>query len=274
VTITNARPSPFTQLTSQADWELLFQAAGLGDGVNMNGSVGSLAPTLNTGARTLDIAAGSCCIKGALWSTDATVSTAIPAASAQDRIDRLVMRLNRTAGTAAAFLQPFLIQGTPSGSPTIPSLSQTTTGNFDIPIAHWTSRSTGGLVTLVDERQSSSYGTTPVNMPAMTAGWSIGQTAKYRLNGDGDLQVVFRDLLPGTITDGTSIWAAGTFSGQYLVTGPRRMVAYTQLQGLDNSSQRTEGCALEFETDGSINVYGVAIASNRLDFHGTIPLWG
>jgi len=272
VTITNGRPSPFTQLTAQSDWELLFQAVGIGDGVNL-ALTGSLAPTLNTGARTLDMAAGSCVIKGVLWSCDATVSTAIAAASGQDRIDRLVMRLNRTAGTAAAFLQPVIIQGTPSGSPTIPALVQTTTGNFDIPICHWTSRSTGALVTLVDERLGALPTSTPQNMPSMANGWSVGQTAKYRLNGDGDLQIVFRDLICGTTTDGTNIWNAGSLSGNYLVAAPRRIVAYTSLQGLDGASNRTEGCAIEFEPDGSIQVYGAAVASGRLDCHATVPLW-
>jgi hypothetical protein len=315
MTVTNGRPSPFLQLTTDADWESFTGGAGNGDGVVMNPTT-SLAPSFDVPGRNIVMAAGNCIVKGKLWSTDANVSTAIPAASASNRIDRLVMRLNRTAGTAIAFLQPVVITGTPSGSPVIPAITQSPTGNWDLPICHWTSTSAGGLTSLVDERydvgrtmhsgpaanmptwlirptlfyqtdlnqvmvwNGSSWlflgqpADTVHNMPAMSAGWSIGQTAKYRLNGDGDLQVVFRDLIPGTITDGTTIWGAGTFSGNYLVTGPRRMVSYAQLQGLDPGSGRTEGCALSFESDGSVTVYGVASAATRLDFHGTIPLWG
>lgn len=149
--VQNARPSPFVQLTSDADWEAIFVSMGVGDGVVADPST-SLAPSLDTSGRNIVIAPGSALIKGKLWSCDASVSTPIPAASAQNRIDRLVLRLARTASTAATFVQPVLIQGTASGTPVEPTFSQTTTGNWDIPIAHWTSASSGSLTGLVDER--------------------------------------------------------------------------------------------------------------------------
>ena len=151
MTVTNARPSPFLTLNTDADWETITSGMGGDDGVILSPTT-SLAPSLDTGGRNAVVAAGACVVKGKLWSCDAPVSTAIPAASGQNRIDRLVMRLNRTAGTAAAFIQPVVITGTPSGSPVIPSLVQTPTGNWDLPISHWTSTSAGGLTTLVDER--------------------------------------------------------------------------------------------------------------------------
>lgn len=151
MTVTNGRPSPFLQLSAQADWETASGGLGASDGV-IAPSSGALAPSLDGAGRNAVMAAGACMVKGSLWSCDASVNTAIPAASGSDRIDRLTLRLLRTAGTATAFLQPNIITGTPSGSPVIPALIQTTTGIWDLPICHWTSKSTGALVSLVDER--------------------------------------------------------------------------------------------------------------------------
>jgi len=82
-----------------------------------------------------------------------SVSTPIPVASAQNRIDRLVLRLNRGASTSPTVVQPVVITGTPSGSPIEPPLVQTPTGLYDIPVCSWTSTSAGALTGLVDERQ-------------------------------------------------------------------------------------------------------------------------
>ncbi len=146
----DARPSAFTQLTATADWESLMAAAGVRDGVDQTSS---LVPTLDTSGRNAVIAAGNCVIKGMLWRCDAPVNTAIPAASASNRIDRLVLRMNRGASTSPTVIQPVVITGTPSGSPTEPPLVQTPSGIWDIPISSWTSASNGTLTGLLDERQ-------------------------------------------------------------------------------------------------------------------------
>jgi hypothetical protein len=149
----DARPSSFNQLSLTSEWEYLFAAAGVQDGID-GSTLGAAAmtPSLDTVGRNAVIAAGNVLIKGQLWRCDASVSTPIPAASAQNRIDRLVARLTRGATTSATVLQPVVITGTPSGSPVEPPLVQTTAGIFDIPICSWTSTSAGALTTLVDER--------------------------------------------------------------------------------------------------------------------------
>lgn len=146
----DARPSAFTQLTATSDWEYLLAAAGVRDGVDQ---FSSLTPTLDTSGRNAVMGAGNCIIKGMLWRCDAPVSTAIPAASASNRIDRLVLRLNRGASSSPTVIQPTIITGTPSGSPAEPPLTQTPAGVWDIPICSWTSVSNGTLVGLLDERQ-------------------------------------------------------------------------------------------------------------------------
>jgi hypothetical protein len=80
-------------------------------------------------------------------------STAIPAASVSNRIDRLVLRLDRSQSGGTTWVKPVVITGTPSGSPQIPALQSSPTGQWDLPIARWTSASNGALSGLVDERQ-------------------------------------------------------------------------------------------------------------------------
>jgi hypothetical protein len=316
MTVTNARPSPFLTLTTDADWESFTNGAGNGDGVVMSPST-SLAPSLDTGGRNAVMAAGTAIIKGKLWSCDAPVSTAVPVASAQNRIDRLVLQLNRSAGTAAAFVQPVVVTGTPSGTPTIPALTQGSSGVWQLPISHWTSTSAGGLTSLVDERidvgktmlsglaanmptwlirptlyfQTDTgdlyiwYGSSwnflsqapsaSQSMPAMTSGWNIGGLAKYKLNGDGDLQVSFRNLHSnGTQTnDGYNIWAAGSFSGNYLVPDYRRVPCYTDSLIWTSGTNRSEAAALEFAPDGSVSIFSVSQFATRVDCFATIPMW-
>jgi hypothetical protein len=148
----DARPSAFTQLTSVSDWEAICSAMACVNGID--GSFGSaMIPTLDTVGRNAVLADGNVSIKGQLWRCDAPVSTPVPAASAQNRIDRLVLRLTRGATTSATVVVPAVITGTPSGSPTIPALTQTPTGIWEFPVSHWTSTSAGALSGLVDDRR-------------------------------------------------------------------------------------------------------------------------
>lgn len=151
--IYDARPSAFTQLTTTSDWEALMAMAGAGC-TAIDGSVGSaMVPSLDTPGRNAVLADGNASIRGYLWRCDAPVSTSIPAASAQNRIDRLVLRLTRGAITSPTVITPTVIVGTPSGSPVIPPIVQTTTGIYDIPVSHWTSTSAGALSGLIDDRR-------------------------------------------------------------------------------------------------------------------------
>jgi hypothetical protein len=125
---------------------------GLPDGIDITAG-NAMAPSLDTAGRNAVIASGNVIIRGQLWRCDAPVSTLVPAASAQNRIDRLVIRLNRGATTSPTVVQPVIITGTPSGSPVEPPLTQTPTGLYDIPVCSWTSTSAGAITALVDERQ-------------------------------------------------------------------------------------------------------------------------
>ena len=147
----DARPSSFTQLSTTSDWEAALSILGFESGVDA--SVGSaMVPSLDTGGRNAVLADGNIMIRGQLWRCDAPVSTPIPAASAQNRIDRLVLQLNRGATTSPTVIQALVVTGTPAASPVIPALVQTATGIWQFPISHWTSTSTGTLTGLIDDR--------------------------------------------------------------------------------------------------------------------------
>src|SRR5215471_7101163 len=128
----DGRPSAFTQLSTTADWENFMSTAGIADRIDpING--GAFVSSFDVPGRNIVISAGQALIKGQLWRADAPVSTPIPAASAQNRIDRLVLRLNRGATTSPTVVQP-------------------TGGLWDLPVCSWTSASTGALSALTDER--------------------------------------------------------------------------------------------------------------------------
>lgn len=146
-----AYPLPtVTTVTTLTEWESLFAAMAASGVVAGVGS--ELAPSLNSGARTAVMAAGGALIRGFYKPISSSTGTAIPAASGQNRIDRLVLRLDRAASLAANFIKPTVLTGTPAGTPQPPALTQTTSGLWDLPIARWRALSTGGLDSLVDER--------------------------------------------------------------------------------------------------------------------------
>lgn len=187
MTTYDARPSAFTQLSATSDWEALLSIAGKLSAVD--GAVGSaMVPSLDTGGRNAVIADGNATIKGMLWRCDAPVSTPIPAASAQNRIDRLVLQLNRGAVTSPTVIQPIVVTGTPSGSPVIPALTQTAIGIWQLPISHWTSTSAGALTTLVDDRVlANDIWHNVVGDTGWSAISGVGPL-RYRFTGAGEIQ--------------------------------------------------------------------------------------
>lgn len=152
MTIQQAIPSAYSQLTTIGQWENLIESLGLRSGIYGDPAGTACQGSLDTGGRNADLAAGQAVIKGRFWSTDATVATAIPAASSQDRIDRLVLRMDRNAGSEATVIQPVVITGTPGSSPVPPAVSYTATGFYDVKICSWTSKAGGALTGLTDER--------------------------------------------------------------------------------------------------------------------------
>jgi hypothetical protein len=314
--VKDARPSGFTQLATTLEWEQLVGSYGLFDGVNDVPGGTALQGSFDVPGRNIQMNPGMAVIKGEMWSCDSIQATAIPAASGLNRIDRLVLRLNRAAATSPTVIAPALIQGTPSSTPVEPSLNQTTSGFWDIPICSWTSASSGTLSGLKDERQfaggsvllgtaalmptpaepclclqtdtqsimawngsawvaasASGGGTSWANMGSMSASWTVGGLAKWRLTGDGLLVLAWRNLNPGTLTDGTTIWSAANGLPAAARPATLKVIGGVTDHMSNPSSLGTESCAVVLNTDGSVQVQGLAGASvTRLDVCGTYPI--
>lgn len=138
-----------SQITTLAEWEAFFTAVQEVDGV-----VTGLDPSLNAGDRTAAVSPGAAYLRGFYKPVSSTTSTAIPAADTQARIDRLVLRLDRSQdNTPADFCKFVVLTGTP-GSNQPPALTRQTssTGIYDLPICRWTSGANGSLTGLTDER--------------------------------------------------------------------------------------------------------------------------
>lgn len=113
------------------------------------------------------------------------------------------------------------------------------------------------------------------SMPAMINGWNFTNGhAKYVLDVLGNLVVSWKNLSPGTDTDGTVIWPTGSLPQAYRPANNRRVHCYTdQLRVIAaGPPTTTEGAALEIQADGSVQCYGIAAAATRVDLFAVIPL--
>jgi hypothetical protein len=145
----DAIPLPgVSSITTTDEWAAFFSA------ISTNGIVRALdngiGGTLNGAARQVVAGAGAAMIEGFYKRVSSPTGVAIPAASAQNRVDRFVLRLDKTASAAANLIKLTVITGTP-GTSTPPALTVSATVH-DIPICRWTSTAAGGLESLVDER--------------------------------------------------------------------------------------------------------------------------
>jgi hypothetical protein len=77
------------------------------------------------------VAAGYGMVRGHFYSNDAQVTLAISAATTSPRIDLVVLKLDPTANNITLAV----VAGTPAGTPADPSLTQTDTGVYELPIA-------------------------------------------------------------------------------------------------------------------------------------------
>lgn len=209
--IDDAYPTSASTLSTMAEWEEFFTGFSA-DGV-IPGFLNELVPSLNAGARTAVIGTGAAQIRGFHVKNPSSTATAIPAADAQNRIDRLVLRLDRSAVAAGDWITPVVIEGTPSASPQPPALVQTPDGYYDIPIARWTSASNGSLSGLVDERVFAAA--SPVEFrsdarpPATLRRYGFERNTGRVMYADGTTwRTVWEDLTAQATLTPTSNWRA------------------------------------------------------------------
>lgn len=259
MTTYDARPSAFTQLTTTGEWELLLSSLGCLDGIDSN-TGSALTPSLDLAGRNIVNADGQVVIKGMLWRCDAPVSTAIPAASAQNRLDRLVIRLTRGATSSPNVVLPTIITGTPSGSPALPPITQTTTGIFDIPIAHWTSTSAGAIQSLVDERVYNRDRWTNVPPPS---GWSgINRYKRFP-----ELGFVVVDI------QCTHSGATGNITFMTLPAGYAPASNHSNIPVIaNNANPANSNQRIDFNSSGSVVTYALPTGTTFLKGTWWVPL--
>lgn len=168
-----------SQITTADQWEAFFSAA------QLDGVVSGLAPSIQSGARTASVGAGGAYLRGYYKPITSTTASAVPAAAGQDRVDRLVLRLDRDAATAATYILPTVVTGT-AGTGAPPALTRGTTGAWDLPICRWTSKAGGSLTGMVDER----YGPGWFTSAARAA--SLVSAAPARVSVETDTGQIYR----------------------------------------------------------------------------------
>jgi hypothetical protein len=145
----------------EADWVKMGQFWAP-NGCRILSSVGSLEVYGDNSGKWVKVKPGAGWINGQYYESDAEQIIAIgDNTSGNARIDRIVLRADRTANTIAVAV----LAGTPAGSPTAPALTQTSTTwemtLAQVAVANGFSSITAGDVT--DERQWSGYVNTTVN---------------------------------------------------------------------------------------------------------------
>jgi hypothetical protein len=259
MTTYDAKPSAFTQLTTTGDWESLLSSLGCLDGIDS--SKGSaFTPSLDASGRNIVIADGQVVVKGMLWSCDAPVSTPIPAASAQNRLDRIVIRLTRGATSSPNVIQPVVITGTPSGSPVLPPYTQTPTGIFDIPVANWLSTSAGAVQSLVDERRYNRDRWINVTPPS---GWSgINRYKRFP-----ELNFVVVDI------QCNHAGAAGNITFMTLPSGYAPANLHSSIPAIANNADPVNSNQrIDFNPGGAVTTYALPAGTTTVKGTWWIPL--
>lgn len=122
------------QDTTDIEYGRLFREMAASDG--MAGSFGdtTLRVTGDSSGRQVKMAIGAAVLRGYMFYSTAVETITIPANSGAARVDLVVLELNLSAPLVANRILPKVLQGT-SGSSTPPSLTQTDTGIYQIPLA-------------------------------------------------------------------------------------------------------------------------------------------
>jgi hypothetical protein len=103
-------------------------------------------------------------------------------------------------------------------------------------------------------------------------GWGFGSGGyfKYRRSLENEIVVAIRNLTPGTVTDGTNVLNAGGIPGIYQPPTFHRRTGWCD--AIKTVGGNLEPPAFDFAPDGSIQVYGMAIAAIRFDLYTRLPI--
>ena len=122
------------QDTTDIEYGRLFREMAASDGVTGSFGDNTLVVTADSSARSVKISAGSACLRGYMFYSTAIEVIPVNAPSAASRMDLLVLELNLSAPLVANRILPKILPGS-SGSLVPPSLTQTETGIYQIPLS-------------------------------------------------------------------------------------------------------------------------------------------
>lgn len=211
---------PFdSQTSTESDWSHIFRqlTATTGGGVEGSPATNELKVTADSSGMNVKIAAGSAIVRGHMYINDAQITLTVGASSSNPRIDVVVLELDPTANQITAKL----IAGTAAVSPVAPTLTQTDTAVYQLPLGQvyvGASVSTISAGNVTDVRPFAGYDVglwTTATRPTVTASQTglLGYNTTTQLfeywNGTGWNPVTPTSLDAGVITSGVLPIARG-----------------------------------------------------------------
>ena len=168
----------------------------------------ALQVTAPGGTMTVNTAAGFAIVHGFMYYSDAVVTNTISASSSNPRIDLIVLR----ADPAANSIVQAVLTGTPAASPSAPSLTQTTTGVYEIEIGRVTVPALATSIAsgnVKDTRNCLSHGvgiwtndSRPTSPKVGRIGWSTTNQVLEIYNGSAWEEAAPNNIDAATITSG------------------------------------------------------------------------
>jgi hypothetical protein len=116
------------------------------------------------------------------------------------------------------------------------------------------------------------------SLSGFATGFSVGGEVRYRLTVENELEFHCRNLVHDGVTadpDGTVVLSsANGIPAAFRPPSARRFSVYcNQIRVIATGPPTTSsGAALEIETDGSIQCFGLAQAATRIDGYACLPL--
>jgi hypothetical protein len=167
-------------------------ARNIGEGVVPDSNGDTLEVSVGTGL-AVDVDPGRALVRGHFYASTEVESLPLTTADAGDpRLDTVVLRLNPTANTIVLAV----VDGTPASSPVAPTLTQTDSGIYELPLADVLVPASSGVPTTITDRRVS---------PGIN---SLSDVGDVELTSPSDGEVLTYDsgdwvnAFPATNTDG------------------------------------------------------------------------
>lgn len=200
---------------------------GYGDGLVVSGT-----------SSPVSIATGAASVDGFPYESDAAVQIAVPTPAANTRVDRIVVRANWSARTCRITR----IAGTEGAGP--PSLTQNRGSIWDMPLAS-VSITTGGVITVTDEREFAHFATRVVTENLANGAVTDAKLATAAVTNE---KIANNAVTNAKLRDSTSLSVIGRSANSS--GDPADIVA-----GADGAVLRRSGTTLGF---GQVTTAGIA----------------